>query len=153
MPRLARDFAFLVVPSFEGGAHLGSLRLRQYWMNWSGHATHVTVYDVICAFAETGYGEYLIQCVGLIPDSWRPSILPITAAHNQHEYTAEKHGPKPFHLFSEKVFTEVHALVRVPGGDEEAWKAARHRFHMGLHWIPQRLHELELRVRALEERR
>lgn len=127
MPMLARHFAFVAIPSFEGEDYLKQLGLRQYWTNWVGHPCHITVNDLVDALAACGLAEFEMRCVDLVLSSSHPSIVPV-GAQDELEYDPSKHGPKPSLPLRQKVFREVQALVRMPGGDLSRWNTARRCF-------------------------
>lgn len=150
LPKLAQHFAYLATPSFEAEAYLRGLGLRRYWMNWSGHSTHVTIWDFLRLFAELNLREFDIQCVGGVWRSWHPSIIPYDSPPDQLYYDRDKHEQKRFYYFSEKIFREIQVLLRIPGGDRKVWEQALELFHISAsdHSLPLRLHELGSKLRG-----
>jgi hypothetical protein len=100
---VAREFVYIVNPSFEHEDYLASLGLRQYWQDWHGHPTHLLVRDLEQMLVAAGVQRYEVRPVGLVRDSTHPSVLPVTAPRDQHHYDMSKHGPKPVVSFNRQL--------------------------------------------------
>jgi hypothetical protein len=109
---VAREFLFIVHPSFEDEAYLGALGLRQYWHDWTGHPTHILVSDFVALLRPLGLTRFELEYRYPIYDSTAHEILPTSAPPDQHDYDAARHGLKPVVHFSKPVFRQL--LITVP---------------------------------------
>jgi hypothetical protein len=145
LPALARHFAYIATPSFEGEASLRQAGLRQAWMHWTGHPTHVSLADYLEILPALGFEQFEIECVGLVYHSSHSSVVPYSAPADQITYDAAKNGPKPSLYLREKAFVELQLLVQMPGGDASVWHLAKQCFRRSVyeHSLPSCLHTLE----------
>ena len=120
---LATDFIYIRHPSFEGEGYLNSCELRQYWWDWSGHPTHITINDYCGLFDELGLHPYTIRYLYPVKDSSHPSILPSSAPRNQHEYDPDSHTPKPRFQFPSPLWEQQEIFIALRGFSREEWLA------------------------------
>jgi hypothetical protein len=92
---VATDFLFIRHPSFEGEGFVEQLGFRQYWWHWRGHTAHPQVAEYCSMFERLGLNQYTIRYRDPITDSDHPSILPVDAPIDQHDYDSALHSPKP----------------------------------------------------------
>lgn len=117
----ARDFLFIQHPSFEGEAYLESLGLRQYWWHWHGHPAHVTVEDYCSMFDRVGLRQYMVRYIDPIADSSHPSILPLAASIDQHDYDPLQHPPKSEVGFRRPVWRAQEIFVALRPLKRDEW--------------------------------
>lgn len=117
----ATDFLYIHHPSFEGEPYLERLGFRQYWWNWRGHPTHVTIEDFCRIFERIGAGPYAIRYIERIDDSSHPTVLPASAPADQFEYDCAKHGPKPEVRFRRPIWRFQEIFVALRPFAEEDW--------------------------------
>lgn len=112
---VAREFVYIVNPSFEHEDYLASLGLRQYWQDWHGHPAHLLVSDLEQMLRAAGVQRYEVRPVGLVKDSRHASVLPVTAPRDQHHYDAAKHGPKPVISFNRQIYERFELVGSIDG--------------------------------------
>jgi hypothetical protein len=120
--RAARDFIFIHHPSFEAENYLVTKGVRQYWHNWTGHTAHIRISDYCEIFDRLGLTQYMVRFTDRVSDSNHPSVLPLSAAKNQHEYDPEAHGEKPYVAFDEPVWRSQDIFVAVRPFAPAEWK-------------------------------
>lgn len=119
----ATDFLFISHPSFEGEQQLAALGLFQYWHRWSGHTNHMRVADLCQVLDRLGLHQYAIRYRERIDRTSHPSILPMAAGRNQHEYDRAVHGPKPEVALDPPVWRAQHVFVALRAFEPSAWGA------------------------------
>ncbi|MCB9854446.1 MAG: class I SAM-dependent methyltransferase [Phycisphaerales bacterium] len=122
--RIARDFLFIRHPSFEDEHYLNAVGLKQFWTDWpgpGGHTAKLTVADFTALFDSLGFNQYKIHFRSPALDSNDSVILPIDAPPNQHHYSSEAHGPKPFVKFPRPLFGQIDFFVAVRPIRQQEW--------------------------------
>lgn len=122
--RVAEEFVYIRHPSFEDEAYLAELRLKQYWNDWHGHPSHILLSDFMRMFADMDLCGYVFQPVRKADDSEDPTILPVEAPRDQHEYEPT-HGPKPYVEFDKPVYEAFDIVALTAPGRVEL----RYRSH------------------------
>lgn len=118
----ARDFLFIRHPSFDHEPYLNAVGLKQYWTDWPDlHTAKLTVADFTGIFQRLGLNTYSICYRHPVHDSSDPTILPLSAPADQHDYDAEKHGEKPRIAFSHPVFSQIDFFVALREFDPDEW--------------------------------
>jgi hypothetical protein len=92
---VATDAVYVRHPSFEHEEYLRSLGVKQYWTDWSGHPSHVRIADFLAMFARLGVVSVEIHPVARAWSTADPTVLPVDAPTNRHEYDPDIDGPKP----------------------------------------------------------
>ena len=118
---VATDFIFIRHPSFEGEGSVESLGVRQYWWHWSGHTAHPQVADYCRMFERIGLNQYVILYREPVRDSLHPSILPVDAPVNQHDYDPAVHSPKPEIEFRRPLWRMQEILVALRPFASDDW--------------------------------
>jgi hypothetical protein len=120
--RAARDFIYIHHPSFEAEHYLVAHGVRQYWHDWSGHGAHVRVSDYCQMFDRLGLHQYMVRYSEPVMDSQHPSILPLSAARNQHEYDPEVHDEKPDIRFEDRPWRSQDIFIALRRFEPEEWQ-------------------------------
>lgn len=115
---VAAEFVYIRHPSFEDESYLRALGLKQYWHDWRGHPSHLLLSELLDMLRSTGAGPFDIEYAYPVLDSSDPSILPIHAPPDQHDYDESLHGEKPSVDFSKPVHRQVRVIAYVRGGTE-----------------------------------
>jgi len=111
--RVATDFLFIRGPYFDADGYLASLGLKFFWSHWSGHKTHLTLYDLHLLLRDLGLVDHVLLAADRLTDSAHPAIHPLASPINQHEYDPEVHPPKPRIAFHVPVYYEMVCGVRL----------------------------------------
>lgn len=120
---VASDFLFIRHPSFEGEGFVESFGLRQYWWNWTGHTAHPRVADYCTMFERLGLSQYAILYREPIRESSHPSILPLDAPINEHEFDPDRHSPKPEISFARPLWRMQDLLVALRPFSSREWSS------------------------------
>lgn len=118
----ATDFLFISHPSFEGEAYLRSLGLCQYWHNWTGHPTHISIADYCTMFEQIGLSRYMIRYREAIHDSEHPSIVPATGPRNSGPYDPPTHGLRERFSLEAGVWRAQEILVALSDAPITEWR-------------------------------
>jgi hypothetical protein len=101
----AKDFVFIEGPSFDFDEYLNKFNLKFSWRDGHGHATKVTVSDVITYTAELPIVGYtLLVEHPLIMNSLSKDIHPIDSPPSVHDYNPKKHSPKEYINFNPPIY-------------------------------------------------
>ena len=120
---VATDFIFIRHPSFEDEAYLRALGLKQYWQDWKGHPSHLLLCDLTAMLREVGADKLRIEYIRPIGDSGDPTILPVDAPPDQHDYDPELHGPKREVTFAKPVHRMLDVTAHLDGsGQPGSWR-------------------------------
>ncbi len=119
---LATDFLYIHHPSFEEEHYLEGQGLRLYYHHWSGHTTHVTRDEFFAMFERLGLLQYFVRPIQPIARSDHDSILPSSAAINQHQYELEKHGEKPSFAFPRPIHQHMEIFIALRSFSEQEWR-------------------------------
>lgn len=101
---VAQEFIYIRHPSFEDESYLRQLGLKQYWADWTDHATHILLADFAKMCHRLGAAGWLLHPVQVAQHSDDPTIIPLESAPDQHQYDAVLHGPKPRVTFDRPVY-------------------------------------------------
>lgn len=119
--QVATDFVYIVHPSFDDEAYLRAVGFKQYWHDWTGHPTHLLFSDLVRMLREAGVRNLEVEYSGPANDSSHPSILPVAAPRDQHDYDKSLHGPKEHVQFAKPVFSQIRIRGFLgAGGDSES---------------------------------
>lgn len=110
---VASDFIYIRHPSFEDEAYLAALNLKQYWHDWTGHPSHVLLSDFCAMLKQLGARPFDVEFAGPTFDSSHPSILPLSAPPDQHDYDDRLHGPKPIVAFAKPVYRQIRLTAHL----------------------------------------
>lgn len=124
--RWAFDFLFIRTPSFEDVDYLRALKLKQYWIDWSGHPTHIFLDRLLSVFQRLGLEQYYLSFQKPALTSDDPCILPLSAPRNQHEYDPKAHGPKPFISFPRPIYGQIDVFVALRSFEQQEWHKIVH---------------------------
>lgn len=119
--RAATDFLFISHPSFEAEDYVGSLGFKQYWWDWHGHPSHITIADYRAIFERLGLSAYIIRFREQVEHSGHPSVLPADAPEDSGSYERKTHGPKAFVPFAQPVWRSQRIYVALRPLSEPAW--------------------------------
>jgi SAM-dependent methyltransferase len=112
--RIAREFIWIRHPSFEDEAYLRALGLKQYWCDWTGHPSHVLISDFAEMLRAVELRAVELEFRDAARSSTHPTILPLDAPPDQHEYDERTHGPKPHVEFAKPVYRQIDIRVPLP---------------------------------------
>lgn len=129
--RVTQHFIYIRHPSFEDIDYLSSRGLKTYWSDWRGHTSMLSLSDIIQILHVHGIDLVQIYPVGRIYDSSDPSILPLSAPIDQHEYE-KSHGPKPANLkFDREIFHAYDIVGMIPGSHNKRMPVLRYKDRLG----------------------
>ncbi len=107
----ARDFVLIRQPYFDHDDELRGLGLKTYWSDWSGHKNPMKSAQIAALADDPLVSRLRIFGIDRITGSEHPAVLPLTTLPDQHDYTAEKHGPKPKAAFTGPCFREMLVVL------------------------------------------
>ena len=110
---VAREFLYIVHPSFEDEAYLGALGFKQFWHDWTGHPSHILLSDFCAMFRELDTGPMTVEYVQAAGTSRDSSILPLSAPADQHHYNPDLHGDKRHVEFAKPVHWQLKLTVHL----------------------------------------
>ena len=115
------DFVIIRQPWFDADGMLFELGFKFYWSHWGGHRNRMSSLDfhsILSAELRAGRIQgFAIFGRGEVTDSSHPSILPIGAPIDQHEYSEKLHGPKASQRLPTRIFKEIVVRMDVGGGN------------------------------------
>ncbi|MYD98608.1 MAG: class I SAM-dependent methyltransferase [Gammaproteobacteria bacterium] len=108
---VATDFIYIQGPYFDADRYLHDRALKYFWSDWSGHTCHLTT-DFLGALLDgNGLSDYVMLGRKPVEDSSHPSILPLDAPIDQHEYDPDIHSPKSLVAFDASLYMEIICVV------------------------------------------
>lgn len=110
---IASEFIYIRHPAFDDEPYLESLGVRTYWCNWRAHPSHIRLADFAEIASRVGLGTMEVHPVGVIRDSDHPSVLPLSAPIDQHDYDEALHGPKPHVSFDRDVYSAYDIIFHL----------------------------------------
>jgi len=102
-----RDFVMIRQPFFDHDEALRALGLKTYWSDWSGHKNLMHSGAIAALAGDPLVGRLRTFGIDRIAGSEHPAVLPLRSLPDQHDYQAEKHGPKPTVAFGFDCFREL----------------------------------------------
>lgn len=116
---VAREFVMIRQPWFDADGELARRGFKFYWSHWRGHPNKMTTLDFHSILHEELQAGRIrrFSIFGRSPvrSSAHPSILPLSAPKDQHQYEEEKHGTKAVERFPFVAYKEI--VVRIDVGD------------------------------------
>lgn len=108
---VATDFIFIQGPYFDADRYLNDRGFKYFWSDWSGHKCHLTTNFLGVLLDGNGLGDYVMLGRKPVEDSSHPSILPLDAPIDQHEYDPDVHSPKRVVAFDATLYMEIICVV------------------------------------------
>lgn len=108
---VATDFIYIQGPYFDADRYLHDRALKFFWSDWSGHTCHLTTEFLGALLDGNGLGDYVMLGRKPVEDSSHPSILPLDAPIDQHEYDPDIHSPKSLVAFDVGLYMEIICVV------------------------------------------
>lgn len=109
------DFILVQQPYFDADGYLLDRGLKFYWSDWVDHKLHLTsiqIFAILRAMLAMGVlAGFVIGRRKPVLDSSDPCIHSLASAPEQHDWSADRHPPKPTVAFDGNVFREVFAFA------------------------------------------
>ncbi|MEX2553052.1 MAG: class I SAM-dependent methyltransferase [Actinomycetota bacterium] len=120
--RVARDFLFIRHPTFDDEPYLNSIGLKQYWTDWSGHPSKITLAEYTQMFERLELSLYCLRFRTPAYDSADPVMLPLSAPPDQLKFDLDLHGPRPEVVFPRPVWGQLDIFVALRSLELWEWK-------------------------------
>lgn len=119
---VSREFVLIRQPWFDSDGELLRRGFKFYWSHWRGHPNKMTTLDfhsILNAELQAGrIKRFSIYGRNVVKSSRHPSIIPLGAPVNQHQYEPDKHGPKAIEKFTFPAFKEIVVRIDIDPGDK-----------------------------------
>jgi hypothetical protein len=114
---VARDFIFIRQPWFDADGYLFSLGLKLYWSDWQGHPNAMTTLEMYTILSRIPKVKHFrIYGRGLVKNSDDPAVHPLTSPIDQHDWSEDKHPPKPSVAFDRPIYRQIVCIAALEGG-------------------------------------
>jgi hypothetical protein len=117
---VSRDFVFIRQPWFDSDGDLFQLGYKFYWSHWKGHRNKMTALDfhsILVPELENGrIRRFELFGRGVVGHGKHPTLLPLGAPIDQHQYDEKLHGAKTAIELPFRAYREIVARIEIGDG-------------------------------------